>query len=602
MSGNDAHERKGSDGEPTPSSNKYQTPRDFAAADGLDNRHSAHFGSLDARKRLKGSLHPKYFERHALMKLTRKVKDLRTGEEKVEGFLDPRTGEKVVPVKHNNQTVFSSLIGAAIAGQDFCPIWKLTPIKEASGEITLGVRTKFIEDFGSLQDAETSNLSALKKNLLYELKTEVRGQGSTTLKHFLKSKEFESELHKREAYGYFKLNSVKPEVLSEKKLPLFFALAKILGNGDIPARNVGHHGKNLHDRDQHFFMSDVDQSGHYWELTPETINRPLNIESVSPTTAPPAVLASPYVIVHAVGLSIPIPEKRSGFQEFKACEEKMALNQSAVNQHFQALLAAVLLPDDWIESLPRKYLAEDTENFALIESFKTHRSGSIERGLMASEQFKTALSDEAIKRRWMEEILFNFARLNVQEYRTTVSTAKEPSIPIDLKQVTQKLNYLCVTMGPPPISDLEKNRLIRKTETQAAHAFLKDKAIQYLSKLDRRFFRIKKMKGLPKHAQKIIGLLKTGAADWPAIQRELKEVIQSKPFKRDPKTQAAYVALFNHLNRVLPSLPSQEASSETMRSSTPVMAYGAGAGLAGAGSEAKPESMRGGSPPTGPSS
>ena len=140
-----SYESKGPDSDPTPSDNKYQIPRPIVAPSGLEAPLSAHIGATDVRKAPKGSdnpLHPKHFEQHVVMKLP-------------EGPIGhPLTGKPIDPTEHQNQTVFSSVIGAAIAGQNFCPLWRLIPIQEESGKIVLGVRTKFMENFGSLADAQ----------------------------------------------------------------------------------------------------------------------------------------------------------------------------------------------------------------------------------------------------------------------------------------------------------------------------------------------------------------------------------------------------------------------------------------------------------------
>jgi hypothetical protein len=535
-------EHKGRDPSESSEINKYSNPalldlpRSFALL-------GSHTGSIDVHKigpNPKAS-DPKYAERHVFMSF--------------HGFRRHHIRpEQIRP--HQNKTVFSSVIGAAIAGQSFCPLWRLAPINNpdpSKRDIILGVRTKFIPDF-----------SSLKRTL-----EEVRGETTP-----------------ESGYAFHKLNEISPEVLTYKKLPLFFALTKILGNVDIPARNVGHHGDELKHPDKPFFMSDVDQCGKYWPLSRLEIASPLALNI--PQIQGEIIMADPYHPLLLYGPKCYDREQKI----FEECAEKIAKHEPACDQHFQALFASTLLPSDWIESIPQKYLLNDDDeedddeedkedeedeedednNSGIVALFKKHQT-KINGLIQSTPEFLAAFSHKEKREAWLQEALFHFARLNIQEYRTS------SGIPINLNQVIEKFNDFCVGLSPaiPALSHGESERFIAEAKAAAGKDFLKDKAIQYLSKLEN-LGKIKKIEGLPKHAAKIIQLLNTSGANpnWEEIKKELATAIKAKSFNRHPRTQAAYVKLFNHIGRILrelePALASSETATTTPRSSFAVHA------------------------------
>jgi hypothetical protein len=503
----------------------------------------SHSGTLSAKKvpgESESFNHPKFHQKWAMMH------PIDRG-----GLISPNATD----LSDVNTTIFSSLIGFAIS--DICPLWRLTTLTH-EGIPQYAARTKFIRNFQTLENA-------------------CRG---------------------KPPYDLIVQSSKKTGDLAKRKIPRFSALAKVLGNYDIPEGNWGYNSAS-----GQVFMSDVNQSGTYLALREEHQNSPLRFHTREEMRAyrEACCIHTPYIKPtpgRVRGQIVLSDDLDRGYEEAVGRAET---DQSAVNQHFQTLFASTLLPQEWIEHISQEYLvpqsADTPPEETLQNRFYAHLE-KIQETLKANKKFQKAF--KANREEWIIEALAHFEKFNLHECRNE----KRSEVRIDLRAALTRINQIYdlsqnssadaldsggaseskgsegPSSGTTGLSPKDE-ALIDAAEKRGQHYFLLIKAKEYLSALEgkTKF----SLRSFPSTARKILEKLEKGQVtqeSWSVILQELDNALLEKSRFRQPITTYIYGQLADLIQKTIVREPM--ASSQTLKSGTRTPeSHGAGIGAGG---------------------
>ncbi len=426
-----------------------------------------------------------------------------------------------------NATVFASLVGFAIS--DICPLWRLQELTY-QGKKQYVARTKFIRNFKTLEDV-------------------CRG---------------------RPEYDLIVQASKKPGNLAARKIPRFCALAKVLGNYDLPERNWGYSPVS-----GQVFMSDVDQSGTYLSLSSRPRisgvpvfpiqNSPLRFHTVAEMRDYPGSICidTPYIREDADKAGNPFQDELS--KKYADAVTRAASDESAVHQHLQTLFASTLLPASWVSMVQQQYLVTPQTGWGEDGSPQERFSDHIKRlheSLMCNPKFVAAFDRNRAE--WLIEALAHFEKFNLHECRN----GKNPALRIDLREVLSGVNALyplalrtpqiptfgvSESKGPGGVElSAEDEKLINAAEARGKHYFLLIKAKEYLLTLEgkTKF----SLRSFPATARKLLWKLERGEItqkDWPQVMRDLQESLSKQSRFRQPITTEIYRALSTLISSTL---------------------------------------------------
>jgi hypothetical protein len=448
-----------------------------------------------------------------------------------------------------NQTVLSSLIGFALS--DVCPLWRAAKAT-LEGIDYQGARVKFIKDFNTLEG--TPSMPDGRPRSVY----------------------VESR--------YDSLDALSAEQLTQKKVPSFCALAKILGNQDIPPRNWGYTGKSIQETDA-FFMSDIDLSGYYVPIRSGGLvdaSRP-ELGEASDTLTSPLMFpkSEEYYFFTVKGPlesfnyntpRVTVSGTSTPSKSLESVQEKL-LEDAPRAQYFQLLFAAAALPDSWLDSLSARYLTATHHKAvhpqALVNRFKAHRDT-----LKANLQAELAKEDSPFQRllathrdEWIQQALAHAHKFNLHDCRKESHRAQR----INLEELLANLKELA---GLPRELGPGDQRLLDAGKAEGRDHFLRIKAKEYLQNLEGKARWTRKK--LPDTAKKFLTQLEApGPIDWSSWLGELDSKSQ-KAFGRRQETILAYRGLAQLIRVSDAQSRAEEAMSTGIRPETPVVGAGAG--------------------------
>ncbi len=487
-----------------------------------------------------------------------------------------------------NQTVFSSLVGFALS--DICPLWRVAETTLDKRPLQ-GARTKFIEQFNSLQETQWEGQKQALERILKVFEADYKRSDGFDLTSKADRRLIQRALRFNEGeeltvtkiiekFGklrqmetrYDCFNSLSVEALTQKKVPSFCALAKVLGNQDIPPRNWGYTGVHLEDSGK-FFMSDIDLSGYYIapseggqiedraDLAPR--ERTLN----SPFAFPGRQEYFPFSVqgpLETFFYNTPRVSDGVSYEASKSLEavKEKLINDAPLAQYFQLLFAAAALPDSWLNSLAARYLTARAPGAAdpqgLVHRFKGHRN-TLKANLHAELEkpdspFRRLLEEN--REAWIRGALAHAHKFNLHDCRKPSHRDQR----INLEELLGNLKELA---GLPRELGPGDHTLLEQGKAEGRDHFLRIKAKEYLQNLEgkARFTR----KKIPDTAKKFLAQLAApGRIDWASWLGEL-DAKSKKAFGRREETILAYRGLAQLIRLSADQSTSADATSTEIR-------------------------------------